>query len=171
MKRVLSLSLAILAVLPFGAPAFAAQEDIDLLKSYIGEWRGRGTAQFSDTRQDETVVCRMIIADSEPTKVTFNGRCTIAGRTLAIAGTVAYVEAAGRYEAIMSSVASFQGVAIGQRQGDGIAFNLIDRNAERGEHRIDADLALQGDSIHMDFKIANVNTGWSTVAQIPFEVQ
>lgn len=171
MKLLPSLALAALATLPFGAPAHAAQEDVDLLKSYVGEWRGRGTAQFSDTRQDETVVCRMTIKDSEPTKVTFDGRCTIAGRTLAIAGTVAYVEAAGRYEAIMSSVASFQGVAIGQRRGSDIAFDLIDRNPERGEHRIDADLSLQGDVIHMDFKIANVNTGWSTVAQIPFAVQ
>lgn len=171
MKRLPSLFLALLAALPFGFPAYAAQDDIDLLKSYVGEWRGRGVAQFSDTGEDETVVCRMTINDAEPTKVTFDGRCTIAGRTLAVAGTVAYVEAANRYEAIMSSLASFQGVAIGQRRGGNIAFNLIDRNAESGEHRIDADLSLQGDSIHMDFKIANVNTGWSTVAQIPFALQ
>lgn len=171
MKRLPSLALAVLAALPFGAPAYAGQEDVDLLKSYVGEWRGRGTAQFSDTQQDETVVCRMSVNDSEPTKVTFDGRCTIAGRTLAIAGTVAYVEAAGRYEAIMSSVASFQGVAIGQRRGSSIDFNLIDRNATSGEHRIDAALSLEGSEIHMDFKVANVNTGWFTVAQIPFAIQ
>jgi hypothetical protein len=171
MKRLLSLALALLAAMPFGTPVYAAQADIDLLKNYVGEWRGRGIAQFSDTGKDETIVCRMTITDSEPTKVTFNGRCTIAGRTLALAGTVAYVEAASRYEAIMSSVASFQGVAIGRRQGNNIAFNLIDRNAESGEHRVDAALSLEGNGIHMDFKIANVNTGWSTIAQIPFEVQ
>jgi hypothetical protein len=43
--------------------------------------------------------------------------------------------------------------------------------AESGEHRVDAALSLEGNGIHMDFKIANVNTGWSTIAQIPFEVQ
>lgn len=169
MKRMLS--LAILAALPFTAPAHAGQADIDLLKSYVGEWRGRGTAQFSDTQKDETVVCRMTVNDAEPTKVTFDGRCTIAGRTLAIAGTVAWVEAANRYEAIMSSVASFQGVAIGVRTDDGIAFDLIDRNPEKGEHRIDADLDLNGDMIHLDFKVENVNNGWYTVAQIPFAIQ
>jgi hypothetical protein len=81
MKRLLSLALALLAAMPFGTPVYAAQADIDLLKNYVGEWRGRGIAQFSDTGKDETIVCRMTITDSEPTKVTFNGRCTIAGRT------------------------------------------------------------------------------------------
>lgn len=171
MKRLPSLFLALLAALPFGSPAYAAQEDVDLLKSYVGEWRGRGVAQFSDTGEDETVVCRMTINDSEPTKVTFDGRCTIAGRTLAVAGTVAYVEATSRYEAIMSSVASFQGVAIGQRRGNNIEFDLEDRNNEKGDYRIDADLSLLGDGIHLDFKIADVNTGWYTVAQVPFGQQ
>jgi len=113
----------------------------------------------------------MTINDSEPTKVTFDGRCTIAGRTLAVAGTVAYVEAVSRYEAIMSSVASFQGVAIGQRRGNNIEFDLEDRNNEKGDYRIDADLSLLGDGIHLDFKIADVNTGWYTVAQVPFGQQ
>lgn len=171
MKRLLSLALAVLAASSMGSPAFAAPADIELLKSYVGEWRGRGTAVLASTGQDETVVCRMSVTDSDPTKVAISGRCTLAGRTLAVSGTVAFVEAANRYEAIMSSVASFQGVAIGQRQGSDIAFNLVDRNHERGEHRIDAALALRGTEIHLDFRITHVASGASTTAQIPFAAQ
>ncbi|WP_196258370.1 hypothetical protein [Pelagibacterium limicola] len=171
MKRLLSLALMVLAALPIALPAGAAQADVELLKSYVGEWRGRGTAMFAATGQNETVVCRMSVSDSDLTKVAIEGRCTLAGRTLAIAGTVAFVETANRYEAIMSSVASFQGVAIGQRRGSDIAFNLVDRNHERGEHRIDADLSLRGSEIHLDFKITHVASGASTTARIPFVAQ
>lgn len=164
-------ALLALAMAPVSQPAFASQADIDLLKSYVGEWRGRGTAMFAATGRNETVVCRMNIADATTTRVTFDGRCTLAGRTLAVAGTVAWVAESNRYEAIMSSVASFQGVAVGQRRGNNIAFNLVDRNSERGEHRIDAGLALQGDEIHFDFKITNVTSGEVTTAQIPFALQ
>lgn len=171
MLRFATACLLALGAFPLTQPAYSAQADIDLLKSYVGDWRGRGTANFAATGQDETVVCRMSVVDSASTRVTFDGRCTLAGRTIAVAGTVAWVENANRYEAIMSSVASFQGVAIGQRRGSDIAFNLVDRNAESGEHRIDAALALNDEEIHMDFKITNVSTGQVTTAKVPFALQ
>lgn len=163
--------LLVCANVAAAGPAFAGQADIDFLKSYIGEWRGRGTAMFAATGQNETVVCRLNVVDSANTKVAFDGRCSLAGRTIAVAGTVAWVEAASRYEAIMSSVASFQGVAIGQRRGDDIAFNLVNRNADGRSYEIDAGLSLQGGVIQMDFQIKNVGTGEITTAQVPFSLQ
>jgi hypothetical protein len=68
----------------------------------------------------------------------------------------------------MSSVASFQGVAIGRRSGGGIDFELINRNAEGKEYRIEAAMALQDAQIGMDFQITDLSTGGVTTAQVPF---
>jgi hypothetical protein len=158
----------VLASLPLSGPAFAAQEDVDLLKSYVGEWRGRGSAVLASTGKEETVVCRMAVEDTGAARITFDGRCTLAGRTIAVAGTMIWNEQVGQYEAAMSSVASFQGVAIGRRSGGGIDFELINRNAEGKEYRIEAAMALQDAQIGMDFQITDLSTGGVTTAQVPF---
>ncbi|WP_404404132.1 hypothetical protein [Pelagibacterium halotolerans] len=176
MKKLRRPSLALafgLATIALGAaqPAWAAQEDIDLLKSYVGDWRGRGVAQVASTGENETMVCRLGIRDSGTARVAFDGRCTVAGRTLAVAGTLAYVEEHGRYEAIMSSVASFQGVAVGEREGNDISFDLIDRNADDGENTIAAGINLLGQQIVMDLTITDNETGDVTTANVPFAGQ
>lgn len=157
-----------LALLGLPGPATAAQDDIDLLKTYVGDWRGRGSAVLASTGQEETVVCRMSVEDSGSARVTFDGRCTLAGRTIAVAGTMIWNEQVGQYEAAMSSVASFQGVAVGRRSGDGIDFELINRNAEGKEYRIEAAMVLKDAQIGMDFEITDLSTGGITTAQIPF---
>lgn len=165
--RLMSCAIA-LASLPLSGPALAAQEDIDLLKSYVGDWRGRGSAVLASTGQEETVVCRMSVHDAGAARVTFDGRCSLAGRTIAVAGTMIWNEEAGQYEAAMSSVASFQGVAIGRRSGDSIDFELLNRNAEGKEYRIEAAMALLDAQIGMDFQITDLSTGGVTTAQVPF---
>ena len=61
-----------------------------------------------------------------------------------------------------------QGVAIGRRSGGGIDFELINRNAEGKEYRIEAAMALQDAQIGMDFQITDLSTGGVTTAQVPF---
>ena len=162
MRSVLRSTLAgcaiALASLPLAGPALAAPEDIELLKSYVGEWRGRGSAVLASTGKEETVVCR----------ITFDGRCTLAGRTIAVAGTMIWNEQASQYEAAMSSVAGFQSLAIGRRSGDDVNFELINRNAEGKEYQIEAAMALQGARIGMDLQITDLSTGGITTAQVPF---
>ena len=165
--KVMAFAIA-LASQPLAGPALAAQEDVDLLKSYVGDWRGRGSAVLASTGKEETVVCRMAVEDTGTARVTFDGRCTLAGRTIAVAGTMIWNEQASQYEAAMSSVAGFQSLAIGRRNGDDIDFELINRNAEGKEYRVEAAMALQGAQIGMDLHITDLSTGGVTTAQVPF---
>ncbi len=123
---------------------------------------------LASTGKEETVVCRMSVEDTGAARITFDGRCTLAGRTISVAGTMIWNEQAGQYEAAMSSVASFQGVAIGRPSGEGIDFELVNRNAEGKTYRIEAAMALQDAQIGMDFEITDLATGGVTTAQVPF---
>lgn len=149
-------------------PAMAAQADLDLLKSYIGNWKGRGTTTSGSG--EETVVCRLDITGADQGKVNYNGRCALAGGNLSIAGTMAYVEENRRFEAVMTSNTSFSGVAVGRRRGQGIDFNLKNRDADSGaEYSVDAGISLTGGNIHIDFTVTNLENGSKVVAAVPFE--
>ncbi len=51
------------------APAFAGPAEVSLLKSYIGEWRGRGTLVGAAT---ETVVCRLSLSQGNQDKINYS---------------------------------------------------------------------------------------------------
>ena len=81
------------------------------------------------------------------------GRCTLAGTTLSINGTIAFIS--GHFEAAMTSNASFTGTAIGRKKGDTIVFDLkekqkgddgndMDVSAEHGARRRQDQRQLQG---------------------------
>jgi hypothetical protein len=149
------------------APAFAGPAEVSLLKSYIGEWRGRGTLVGAAT---ETVVCRMSLSQGNQDKVNYNGRCTLAGSNLSVAGTLAYVDSARRYEAAMTSNATFSGIAVGQKRGSGLVFNLKERtpDEEGKDMNISAQISLNGDAISVAFEVVYVQSGDSLTAQVPF---
>jgi hypothetical protein len=149
------------------APAFAGPAEVALLKSYIGEWRGRGTLTGASS---ETVVCRLTLSQGNQDKVNYNGRCTLAGSNLSVAGTLAYVDASRRFEAAMTSNATFSGIAVGQKRGNGLVFNLKDRapDEEGKEMSIAAQIALNGEAISVSFEVVYVETGDSLKAQVPF---
>lgn len=149
------------------APAMAAPADVALLKSYIGEWRGRGTLTGANS---ETVVCRLSLTQGNQDKVNYNGRCTLAGTNLSVAGTLAYVEANKRFEAAMTSNADFSGIAVGQKRGGGLVFNLRERNKdEEGKDlNITAQINLNNDTIGVSFDIVYVESGDSLRAEVPF---
>ncbi|HTM77625.1 MAG TPA: hypothetical protein VL133_08360, partial [Devosia sp.] len=118
------LAAALLAQLAlFGAaPASAGETELAMLTSYIGNWQGEGALVGGD--KPEPFRCRLAIAKGNQTKVTYTGRCGLVSANLSISGTIAYNDAARRYEAAMSSNAGFTGMAIGNRQGEKIIFDL-----------------------------------------------
>lgn len=151
-------------------PALAAPADIALLQSYIGEWRGRGVLIGANT---ETVVCRLSLSQGNEDKVNYSGRCSLAGTQLSVAGTMAYVEASRRYEAAMTSNATFTGLAVGQKRGSGLIFNLReqDEDEEGKDLTITAQINLQEEAIGVVFEVVYVDSGDSLRAEVPFSRQ
>lgn len=149
------------------APALAAPADVELLKSYIGEWRGRGVLVGAD---QETVVCRLSLSEGNNDKVNYNGRCTLAGSNLSVAGTMAYIEASKRYEAAMTSNATFTGTAVGQKRGSGLTFNLREReqDEEGKDLNISAQIKLSEEQIDVVFEVIYIESGDSLRAEVPF---
>lgn len=147
-------------------PVQAARAEIDFLSGYLGEWRGRGTMRGANS---ETVVCRLTLSPGNNDKINYSGRCTMAGNNLAIQGSLAYVDASRRYEAVMTSNAMFQGVAVGQRRGNGVVFNLQERNRSEGQDMsITAGIALQNGKISVDFRVVDAKSGGTITASVPF---
>ena len=165
----LSRALALAGLMAAGAaaPALAAPADVALLQSYIGEWRGRGVLIGANT---ETVVCRMSLTSGNQQKVNYNGRCILAGTQLSVAGTMAYVEASRRFEAAMTSNATFTGIAVGQKRGNGLIFNLRERDKDEDgkDLNISAQISLNGDAINVVFEVVYVESGDSLRAEVPF---
>lgn len=149
------------------APAEASDQDIALLKSYVGDWRGTGTMVSNDDK--ETVRCALKVTDSATTKVTINSRCAFAGGRLSLNGTMAYIAEKNRFEAVVTSNTSYKGQAIGQRRGDAVSFALVDPDSDAGGPLdIVVTMALKNDKIDVDFKATNSGNGAVTTAEIPF---
>lgn len=167
LTRTVALAGLFLSAGAASAPAMAAPADVELLKSYIGDWRGRGTLTGANS---ETVVCRLSLTQGNADKVNYSGRCTLAGTQLSIAGTLAYIEESKRYEAAMTSNATFTGIAVGQKRGNGLIFNLRERDQdeEGKDMNISAQIALSSDAIDVQFEVIYVDTGESLRAAVPF---
>lgn len=149
------------------APALAGPAELALLESYVGAWKGRGQLIGAET---ETVVCRLSITNGNAGKVNYSGRCAMAGTNLSVNGTMAYIDAARRFEAAMTSNVTFTGVAVGQRRGDGIVFNLRERQTDN-EGRpmtITASITLNKGKILVDFNVVFNQTGDTLTASVPF---
>lgn len=148
------------------APAFAGPAEVALLKSYEGNWRGKGTVVGTDS---ETVNCRMSLTDGNNDKINYSGRCALAGNSLSINGTLAYIEASHRYEGAMTSNVNFSGVAVGQKIGTGITFNLKSRGMNDDNNiEVNAAITLSPGVITVGFKATDVTTGKVINATVPF---
>jgi hypothetical protein len=163
-------AVAVAGVLMLGAaPAFAAPADMALLEQYIGTWNGKGTLTGA---QQEAVTCKMSLSKGNGTKLNYTGRCSVAGAQLSVTGTIAYVDANKRYEAVMNSgVGGFRGVAIGQKRGDTIIFDLKQRaNDDAGNDvSIASSVTLSGGNrIGVKFHAVFNANGDTLDAQIPF---
>jgi hypothetical protein len=158
---------ALLAVIGASiTPAFAGPAEVALLKSYEGNWRGRGTVVGSDT---EKVTCRMSLTPGNQDKVNYAGRCALAGTDLAINGTLAYIDSNQRYEGAMTSNINFSGVAVGRKQDNGIVFSLKSRGmSDNANVEVTADIILTPGVITVKFNAVDVNTGKVLNASVPF---
>lgn len=167
LSRTVALAGLLVATSMAAAPAFAAKADVELLQSYIGEWRGRGTLVGAES---ESVVCRLALTNGNADKVNYSGRCALAGTTLSVNGTLAYNDAGKQYEAAMTSNVTFSGVAIGKKQGDGIVFNLKERETdeEGNDMTITAAITLKSDKINVDFSVLFNASGDMLKASVPF---
>lgn len=169
LPRIVALA-GLFAVTPMAAvPAMAAPADVALLKSYIGAWKGRGELIGAEK---ESVVCRLTLSEGNSDKVNYSGRCSLAGTSLAVNGTLAYSDQNKRYEAAMTSNVTFSGLAVGRKSGDGIVFNLKERNKdeEGNDLTVTADIALRGKgaTIQVDFNVVFNATGDTLRASVPF---
>jgi hypothetical protein len=167
LTRAVALAGLLAAGVAAAAPAVAAPADVALLQSYIGEWRGRGVLIGAE---QETVVCRLSLTPGNDDKVNYNGRCTLAGSNLSVAGTLAYIESSRRFEAAMTSNATFNGVAVGQKRGSGLVFNLREReqDEEGKDLNITSQILLTDDAIQVTFDVVYVESGDSIRAEVPF---
>ena len=151
-------------------PSFglAQANQIELLQTYIGDWRGEGALVGGD--QPEPFRCRLGVSQGNLNKINYTGRCTLVNATLSISGTIAYVDAESRYEAAMSSNAGYTGLAIGRINGSTISFDLREQAKDRAgsDVRIGARILLVGESITVDFEVEFNNSGDVLTASVPF---
>ncbi|HTJ58759.1 MAG TPA: hypothetical protein VL418_14495 [Devosiaceae bacterium] len=167
LARIVSAAGLAVTIGTFAAPAFAGPAEIALLKSYEGNWRGRGQVVGTDS---ESVTCRMSLTEGNDDKVNYAGRCALAGSNLSINGTLAYIEASSRYEGAMTSNADFSGVAVGQKVGNGIVFNLKSRGlSDSANVEIATSITLSPGVITVNFRATDVKTGRMVNASVPFQ--
>jgi hypothetical protein len=164
-----AIAFAGLSIVAVAAPtgASAGPNELALLESYVGAWKGRGVLIGAEK---ESVVCRLSISKGNGDKVNYSGRCALAGQTVSVNGTLAYIDARRRYEAAMTTNAGFTGVAIGQKRGDGVAFDLRERTAdeEGNDLQITAGINLVPGQIAVQFNVVFVSSGDSISATVPF---
>lgn len=151
------------------APAFAGPAEMALLEAYIGSWNGKGTLKGAS---EETVVCKMSLSKGNGSKLNYTGRCSLAGAQLSVTGTIAYVDANNRYEAVMNSgIGDFRGVAVGQKKGDGVVFDLKQRGVDDAgnDMQIASTVTLSGgNKMAVTFHASFVSTGDTIDANVPF---
>lgn len=162
-------ALAIAVPLVVSGPAWAGPAEMALLEQYIGSWNGKGVLQSAE---NEPVSCKMSLSKGNGTKLNFTGRCSMAGAQLSVAGTIAYVEANKRYEAAMTTgMGGFRGVAIGQKRGDNIVFDLRDRAKDDSGNdvSITSSVTLKGgNTMAVSFKAVFNESGDTISTSIPF---
>ena len=165
----LTRAIALAGVLSAGAlPALAGPAEIGALDKYLGTWNGKGTLSGAQT---QPVTCKMALSSGNGGKLNYTGRCSLGGAQLSVTGTIAYSDTNKRYEAVMNSgIGGFRGVAIGQKQGDKIVFDLHQRadDDEGNDITIAAKVVLAGTKMSVDFHAVFNDTGDKIDAQIPF---
>jgi hypothetical protein len=70
----------------------------------------------------------------------------------------------------MSSNATFTGLAVGQKRGNGVVFNLRERDQdeEGKEMNISAQISLNNNAIGVVFEVVYIESGDSLRAEVPF---
>lgn len=158
----------ILSALASGS-AQAGPEEVGLLSSYVGDWRGESTLEGGEN--PEPFRCRLSVSPGNQSKINYAGRCTLVNMNLSVSGTIAYSDTNGRYEAVMTSNAGFSGLAVGMPDGDRIGFDLKDRQKDRGGNdvAIGTKMFLADNSIVVEFEVEFNDSGDIMTASVPFQ--
>lgn len=158
----------VLAILSAMTPVRAGQAELDLLSSYIGQWRGESALIGGE--QPEPFRCRLAVSKGNQSRINYTGRCSLVDTNLSISGTIAYNDDNKVYEAVMSSNAGFTGAAIGTIRGGTISFDLRKSQRDRSgsDVRIGARIRLVGDTITVDFEVEFNESGKVLTASVPF---
>jgi hypothetical protein len=165
--RAAALIVALAGTVSF-APVQAGEPELTLLKSYIGSWKGEGTLEGGE--KPEPFRCRLSVAKGNEAKINYAGRCTLIDMNLSVSGTIGYLDDKRRYEAAMSSNAGFTGTAVGNKKGDSIAFDLTERQTDKGGNdvRIGSRIILVEDAITVEFEVEFNSSGQLLTASVPF---
>ena len=152
----------------FAAPVQAGEAELALLTSYVGDWKGSGALVGGE--KPESFRCRLGVSKGNQAKINYAGRCTLVDMTLSVSGTIAFDDKIQRYQAAMSSNAGFTGMAIGQKRGESISFDLAEKQVDRGGNnvRIGSKITLVGDQITVDFEVEFNESGDILTASVPF---
>ena len=151
------------------APAFAASEDVALLNSYLGSWRGVG-AITGPKGNTETTNCRLDFFDGNGDKVNFSGRCSLGGTAVTLNGAMVFVDASGHFEAIMTTSVGFTGRAVGVRSGNGVRFDLKEFGGDESASNMDvtASLTMANAAIEVGITVVFKDTGDKYSGTAPF---
>lgn len=157
-----------LLALALTGPASAGQAQIDLLMSYIGDWRGSGVVVGGD--DNEEFSCRVTISRGGESKIFYAGRCALVSLNLSVSGAIGYNDEGRRYEANMASNTAFSGIAIGRQSGSTITFNLREREVdEQGrDMSIGSTIVLRQEQITIEFEVTFADSGESFSTTVPF---
>jgi len=168
LKSLSALAIAAMGGLALAAPSVAGPAEVQLLESYVGNWRGEGA--LVGGQNPEPFRCRLTISKGNQSKINYAGRCSLVNMNLSVSGTIAYDDKGRRYQAAMSSNAGFTGVAVGRQQGQNISFDLSEKQVDRGGNnvRIGSRINLIDDSISVDFEVEFNNSGQVLTASVPF---
>jgi hypothetical protein len=150
-------------------PALAGPAEIGALEKYLGTYNGKGQLSGSQT---QPVTCKMALSKGNGGKLNYTGRCSLGGAQLSVTGTIAFSDTNHRYEAVMNSgIGGFRGVAVGQKQGDKIVFDLHQRadDDQGNDISIAASVILSGgNAMTCDFHAVFNDSGDKIDAKIPF---
>jgi hypothetical protein len=147
-----ALCVAAIAASPV-APAFAGQSEAELLQSLTGDFTGRGELVGESS---ETIACALSIESSGEQRLSYSGRCVIAGERIPLRGTIRYNDTDARFEASAQGA----GTVVGQERNGGIAFTL-GRDYRQGgqEGTFQVTIALTGDSAAIGMQVADTQNG------------
>ncbi len=163
--------LAVAMSVLFAVPSRAGDAEVALLRAYIGNWSG--SSVLLGGQQPEAFSCRLKITQNRKTKINYAGRCSLVNMNLSVTGTIFFNDKANRYEATMRSNVGFSAAAVGLQHGDGITFNLNEKQSDRvgNAMAVSSVIELAGSQITVDFNVEFNRSGQVLTTSVPFSRQ
>ncbi|HVX81028.1 MAG: hypothetical protein ACTHOR_03895 [Devosia sp.] len=165
MIRTLAAGFGLAALALTAVPAIAGPSENTFLASLAGNYIGKSTVTDQNGKP-QPVTCRLTVAGSTG-RATYNGRCSMAGATFSMTGTVAFV--GGKYVAAMSGSNGISGNANGVFRGGRVTFSNSGHDTTAGGNRdVVSTLSLAPGDIRVNFGVRDNKTGKTMRGTIPF---